>query len=83
MTPTAPQRIHVYPVDRKNRSTHITKKHGQCWCEPEHMNVCSESDAQGECVPGCWRCGGRGLVPVYDPDLPILLVHREGQLTDA
>lgn len=78
-----PSRVHIYPVDRKNRSTHITKKHEQCWCAMQEMNVCSECPPDGECVATCWRCGGRSLVPVYDPALPVLLIHEDGQLTDA
>ena len=71
------------------RSTHITKKNKAtglplpCWCDYEQMNVCSESDPKGNCPKTCWRCQGRGLVPVYDLDLTVLLIHSEGQLTDG
>lgn len=26
--------------------------------------------------PACWRCGGSGVVEVYDPAFPIVLTHR-------
>ena len=86
-----PERIHIYPVDRKMRSTHITRKDKQtgepkpCWCEPELMQPCNEQDAHGKCQPDCWRCGGEGIAPVYtdDDQLQILIVHKDWQLTDA
>ena len=76
-----PDRIHIYPVYGRNRSTHKTNKSCACWCEPEYMQVCPESDERGNCVDGCYRCGGRGLVRPYDDTLPMLIEHREGQLT--
>lgn len=84
------KRIHVYPVQRKNRSTHITKKHASCWCAVEEVQICPESegpivqlDGDGNCPATCWRCAGRGLVPVYDEQLDVIFLHQEGQLTDA
>jgi len=71
-------RIHVYPVDRKTkRSDHITKKHGSCWCNPEILQVCSESDESSKCRDGCWRCGGRSLAEPYSHDLNILVIHTD------
>ena len=78
-----PERIHVYPVDRKHRSTHITTHRLPCWCPMEELNICSEADARGECVTTCWRCRGRGLVPIYDQELTVFLVHADGRLTDG
>ena len=73
--------IHVYPV-RKKKSDHITKKHGDCWCNPEVKQVCSESDEEGNCESGCFKCGGSGTVEPYDEDLNYLVIHKEHQLSD-
>jgi hypothetical protein len=61
-----------------------------CWCEPELLQPCSEcggaplpdDDARiGEVTaepsdPDCWRCGGRGCVPMFDESEPVIIVHR-------
>ena len=73
------ERIHIYPVDSKNRSTHRTTKSCACWCEPEYMQLCAEADDHGNCVPTCWRCDGRGMVR-YKDEPKMLIVHRDGQL---
>ena len=73
------EHIHIYPVYGNNRSTHQTGKSRACWCEPEYMQLCEEADAQGNCVPTCWRCHGRGMVRYCDP-VNMLIVHRDGQL---
>lgn len=75
-------RIHVYPVRQRNQSDHRTTKDGSCWCVPELMNVCSESDQDGNHSAICWRCQGRGLVPIYDASLTVLLIHKNGQFFD-
>ena len=76
-----PERYHIYPV-RKNKSNHWTGKSGDCWCDPKEQNVCPESNKKGKCIKTCYRCGGSGLVDVYDPDLNILIIHYDGQLED-
>jgi len=77
-----PDRVHVFPADQHKRTTHITKIHGRCWCNPELLNACSELGDQQDCYALCWRCTGRGLVPIYDNSLLVFVVHRQGQLTD-
>lgn len=48
-----------------------------CWCGPEVLQVCPESQGPGEeCGPGCWACEGRGLVAPYDEEAPVLVSHR-------
>lgn len=46
-----------------------------CWCGPEVMQPCPEClDTHRD--ESCWRCGGRGLVPEFDPEAPAVIVHR-------
>lgn len=75
-------RIHIYPVHGRNKSDHWTGKKGFCWCDPDERNVCPESDEKGNCKAGCFRCGGSGLVEIYDPELNVLIIHKPGQLND-
>ncbi len=54
-----------------------------CWCNPEILQICPECEEQpseavdddGDNSP-CWRCGGRGLVEVYDEELSKIIIHR-------
>ncbi len=48
-----------------------------CWCQPEVLQVCPECDEDHIPTPGCWRCGGRGLVPEYDETQCSVIVHRD------
>jgi hypothetical protein len=76
-------RYHVYPTYSRNRSTHWTGKKGFCWCDPEELQVCPESPLGGQdCPETCPVCKGRGLIAEYDPALPLVYVHRQGQLGD-
>ena len=77
---TVRERYHIYPVDKKNRSTHCTDKTGMCWCKPEEMQTCPEQpDHQAYCPEDCWKCGGTGIIPVYDDHMAILIIHKHGQ----
>lgn len=52
----------------------------RCWCDPELLQLCPacqlDTEPETEPDPGCWQCGGRGLVPMYDPDSDCVIVHR-------
>ena len=75
-------RHHIYPTYGRNKSTHWTGKKGFCWCDPEEAQVCPQSDEDGRCLPECAVCEGTGLVVPYDESLPLLIVHKPGQLGD-
>lgn len=62
-----------------------------CWCHPEILQPCPECTSgptkadehyaevysAEPCDPNCWKCDGRGLVPEFDQDLPVVIVHNE------
>lgn len=77
-------RIHIYPVDKRGRSTHTTDKSEFCFCCPETKQLCPESQENDRgdpvCPPGCYRCGGSALVDPFDEEQVILIIHRH---TDA
>lgn len=73
-----PERLHIYPVTGRNQSDHQTGKSRACWCEPEYMQLCEEADEHGDCLPSCWKCGGRGLARYTDETQKMLIVHRAG-----
>lgn len=51
-----------------------------CWCEPAIVQACPEcASAPEKPDPGCWHCGGRGVVPVYDPEGDVIVIHRGGK----
>ena len=58
--------IHIYPVRKSNRTDHITKKHKECWCNPDLKQVCAESEDNGKCPETCFKCSGSGLVEPYE-----------------
>ena len=71
--------IHIYPVNRTTGTTsHFTGTKIPCWCNPEIKKNCSESNEQGKCLFGCWRCGGSGLVEPYDDNNCNFIIHNEG-----
>ena len=72
-------KIHIYPVNRKTgKTSHITKKHLMCWCNPEVKQPCPEGEPNtSRCVPGCWRCGGEGLVEPHCQEWALLVIHNE------
>lgn len=76
------ERIHVYPVTRRNKSDHRTDKTGMCWCAPRVVQVCPESDDKGNCPETCWKCDGTGWVEPYDDALNLCILHNEGQFFD-
>ena len=63
--------IHVHPIP--NRS-HVTDG-SDCWCDPEVLQACDDCDLP-EPQKDCWKCHGRGLVMVFDDELPCVIVHR-------
>ena len=56
--------------------THRPHEEGRrtCWCLPEVMQPCPEICDAGT---DCWKCGGRGVVPFFDPGQPVIIVHRD------
>ncbi len=52
----------------------------ECWCKPTVEQPCTQCD--GEKVPNCWRCRGKGWVEQHgDPALvPTVVVHNKGGL---
>lgn len=49
-----------------------------CWCDPIVKGPCRECDPD-QPTPGCWRCGGSGLVRLANPhedEGPFLIIHR-------
>ena len=50
-----------------------------CWCNPDLMQPCPEENCykRAKANPNCWRCGGTGLVPEFDPDEPTLIIHKD------
>lgn len=44
-----------------------------CWCGPEVVKDCSQCHEDKN--PGCWKCGGRGLVPADDSDAAVMIIH--------
>ena len=48
-----------------------------CWCGPDVLQRCPECEDHKDPPPGCWRCGGKGLVPEYDEDRPSVIVHQD------
>lgn len=74
-----PNAIHVYPTYGRLKSTHLTGKVCDCWCEPEVLQPCPESLDRRDCDPNCYRCAGRGLVLPYDADMALIWVHSDGQ----
>jgi hypothetical protein len=75
-------RIHVYPVTKRNKSDHRTDSSEMCWCGPLIRQVCPESPSKGDCAADCWRCEGTGWVEPYDDTLSIAILHKEGQFFD-
>jgi len=73
-------KIHIYPVDNKNRSSHCTDKSLMCGCKPKQMQVCAESNEDGKCKPSCVICSGSGLVKPYDDELNILVIHNDNYM---
>lgn len=74
------ERIHIYPVTERNRTTHETTKSGECWCEPTPRQVCAEARwnrrrQEYECAESCFRCGGAVCVLPYAEGEAILLMH--------
>lgn len=45
-----------------------------CWCDPELLQPCPDCPDQPQ--PDCWKCSGRGTVPVFDEEEPVIIVHR-------
>lgn len=75
------KRIHIYPVDKNQRTTHCTDKTGMCWCKPDLAQVCPEwtPEVGTKCPPECWRCGGADLVEPWSDERIIMIMHQPGQ----
>jgi hypothetical protein len=65
--------------------------HGRaCWCEPDLLQPCPECGGEGLDLdqhytvivdvaprdPQCWRCSGQGVVPAFEQEEPMLVVHH-------
>ena len=67
--------IHVYPVNKGHNT-----ESPQCWCGPEMLKLCPECADEKRWLgspPDCWRCGGRGIVPVNAPGEVQIVSHRD------
>jgi hypothetical protein len=53
-----------------------------CWCDPELLQPCPECGGD-PADANCWKCGGRGCVPMFDEDEPVIIVHRYSEDTNG
>jgi hypothetical protein len=67
---------HVYPIESRE---HVTSgaggASGGCWCDPDLYRLCTACDGDD---PGCWVCGGEGIVRIEAivPGDRVIVVHR-------
>jgi hypothetical protein len=67
---------HVYPIEaREHVTSGAVGASGGCWCGPDLYRLCT---ACYDDDPGCWRCGGEGIVPVgvIVPGDRVIVVHH-------
>jgi hypothetical protein len=62
---------HVYPIEARE---HVTRGTG-CWCGPDLYRLCTACYGDD---PGCWACGGEGIVRIEAivPGDRVIVVHR-------
>lgn len=46
-----------------------------CWCQPEFVRVCPECEGNETDEP-CWRCEGRGALPVPTIEEADVVIHH-------
>lgn len=46
-----------------------------CWCQPHVLQVCPVCNVKK--VPGCLRCTGLGLVPMYSEEYNCVIKHHD------
>ena len=48
----------------------------ECWCGPRVVQPCPEClDTHPD--PGCWKCGGERVVPAFDPEATVQVIHND------
>jgi hypothetical protein len=67
---------HVYPIEAREHVTSGTGgASGGCWCGPDLYRLCTACYSDD---PGCWACGGEGIVRIEAivPGDRVIVVHR-------
>jgi hypothetical protein len=56
---------------------HILGGPESCWCNPRTFIVCPACGEHKNIDPGCWQCGGQGVIDAPSmTDLPTIEQHN-------